>query len=52
MLALIASETSVCASFAVVLSAMGTYNVISPTSVYECFPACLLAVEEVDDCYN
>ena len=49
MLAVVASKTPVCTSYAMVLSAMGAYYIVTPTNINKCLLANVLVVEMVND---
>lgn len=49
MLAVVASKTPVSMSYAMVLSAMGAYYIVTPTNINKCLLANVLVVEMVND---
>ena len=49
MLAVVASKTPVSMSYAMVLSAMWTYDIVTPTNLNKCLLANVLVVEMIND---
>ena len=49
MLAVVASKTPVSTSYAMVLSAMGAYYIVTPTNLNKCLLANVLIVEMIND---